>query len=337
MLDAFKKSFDNISKDASKFHTKISSIDPESLLDPGNEFGLLWEVSESVDSCRACRHKFQPLIITKHHCRSCAGVFCQRCCEIVNEKRICVCCSRGETPSLDIQKLVRTKLERQEGSWSDKGTLQKIQEKLALKVQEALQNPDFKKSLSDDVTLRRGRGFSDDGRSSEKVLPVSGYFEFHNKTSSYCCIKLLIPGNVNLMEIPRPCYFAVPPSEYLYGFLNPELESHDLFILYDNPNVIPKDHAVVYDTRAPGVNIERISKCAAVNKFRKIDVYNIPSKARNVILKLNANNEVEPRLGNSLSRVGFIGMIQGRRFAKNKIDYNTNVTGVRKVLDFSVE
>jgi hypothetical protein len=41
-----------------------------------------------------------------------------------------------------------------------------------------------------------------------KQPPVSGYFEFVNKHTTICCIKVLLPGGDKKFEIPRPSYFA---------------------------------------------------------------------------------------------------------------------------------
>jgi hypothetical protein len=69
-------------QDAIKFKDKISEDITERINLSGN-YGALWEPSENVEKCRGCKAKFQlPLLKRKHHCRTCAGVFCDSCCPL---------------------------------------------------------------------------------------------------------------------------------------------------------------------------------------------------------------------------------------------------------------
>jgi len=57
-------------------------------------------------------------------------------------------------------------------------------------------------------------------------------------------------------------------------------------------------------------------------------MFSIPSKSKNVLLKYKGAGRVEPRNGNSVSRIGLFARLQGKRFATSKIDYSTNVNAV---------
>lgn len=54
------------------------------------------------------------------------------------------------------------------------------------------------------------------------------------------------------------------------------------------------------------------------------------------MLKYKKSSEVFARLGNSVSRVGLFSALQGKRFAKNKIDFETNIldNGIKEVYRF---
>ncbi len=57
-----------------------------------------------------------------------------------------------------------------------------------------------------------------------------------------------------------------------------------------------------------------------------------------MLLKYKGNGLVEPRSGDSVGRVGLLGLLQGHRHAANIVDYSTNVPAVHKkyVLSASV-
>jgi hypothetical protein len=82
---------------------------------------------------------------------------------------------------------------------------------------------------------------------------------------------------------------------------------------------------VLFDTRAPGANPDRISLCARIDQFQCLQVYHLPSVGKNVLVKYKGVGLVEPRSGNTMDRVGWMGRLQGRRFAEGKLDYETNI------------
>lgn len=80
------------------------------------EFGLLWEKSENCVTCRGCDVQFT-VVERKHHCRTCAGVYCNSCCPFDDKNiRTCLGCKRGEIPGKLLEKLFAAKLkERRQG------------------------------------------------------------------------------------------------------------------------------------------------------------------------------------------------------------------------------
>lgn len=69
---AAHNTFDDVNKAIS---TKLQEATPEE----ENVFTSLWEESEAVQFCRFCSTYFDNPILGKHHCRVCAGVFCESC------------------------------------------------------------------------------------------------------------------------------------------------------------------------------------------------------------------------------------------------------------------
>lgn len=101
------------------------------LLDPSRDYGVLWEKNENVEFCRGCNLRFDNLVTNrKHHCRSCAGVFCDNCSPHVEKTafnlsllpatadttnndtiRLCLGCKFGECPSQGFKKLICSQLQ----------------------------------------------------------------------------------------------------------------------------------------------------------------------------------------------------------------------------------
>lgn len=96
-------------------------------------------------------------------------------------------------------------------------------------------------------------------------------------------------------------------------------------MLYNNTNGIPSGVPLIYDTQASGVTTKRISPCAQIKSFLDVVVYKVASRGHNVLLKYQAGGVIAPRLGNSVARVGVLSALQGKQFAKNRIDFATNV------------
>ena len=107
-------------------------------------------------------------------------------------------------------------------------------------------------------------------------------------------------------------------------------------LLLENPHPLPNNAAIIFDTKAPGVHPDRISPCARIDGYRNAVIISINSLGKNVLLKYKGLGMVEARTGNSIDRVGVFGRIQGKRFARGKLDYGTNVTQDRIVARFDL-
>eukprot|EP01038_Epipyxis_sp_PR26KG_P004572 gene4572-6445_t len=340
------------SDNAQKLTENIDKIalDPRDRFSPESDYGSLWEMTENVENCRQCDSKFQqPLINRKLHCRSCAGVFCENCCQLVqlddfirstlpinvantdefDSILICDGCKRGECVGMALKHHIRSKLDAAQDK--NENQIDKFQKKIVAKVNETigLRNEDALPP-SKFLSVAYGSFYGEDGKQSKnlrgKSLAVSGYVEIFNKSNEVFCVKLLQVGGSTLFEIPRPSYLAVPPLESVYSFFQPDsTDCIELLLLFNNPNSIPNDSSIHYNTKALGANPSRISKCARVDEFLSAVVYRITCKAHNVMLKYKGDGIVIPRNGDSWTRVGIIGKMQGRRFTRDKIDFETNI------------
>jgi hypothetical protein len=115
------------------------------------------------------------------------------------------------------------------------------------------------------------------------------------------------------------------PGESLHGFFDVATTSIDLIVLFGNTNVFDKKSSVYYDTRLPGVSLDKIADCARVDKFPKIAHYSIACQDRNILLKYKGNGFVEPRRGDAIQRVGLVGRLTGNTALISRLDYSTNI------------
>ena len=98
-----------------------------------------------------------------------------------------------------------------------------------------------------------------------------------------------------------PLVLTVPPNESAYSFFDPDVGDLEILILHGNPHPIEENRAVNYNTAAPGMRADRISKCAKVGLFSKVTYFSSSSKGKNVLLKYQGNGVVEPRMGVTIS------------------------------------
>jgi hypothetical protein len=130
--------------------------------------------------------------------------------------------------------------------------------------------------------------------------------------------------------------FIVPPCGYIHAFFDPEEDGYELFLLYDNPVVVPPGQTLHYDTKARNMTKNKISSCAKVEEFNKIIVYSIPSNSHNVLLKYKGNEEVQTRKGDAMGRVGFMGRLKSSRSIENGLDYATNIDEISIICSYAV-
>jgi hypothetical protein len=231
LFSSFSQGVNKIKKNAGKIQDMIIKESLEKL-DPGKAYGSLWEVTENAEYCRSCDVKFvAPLVNIKHHCRSCAGVFCDTCCQnvdlneyylsiippsvdttIIEKLRLCEGCKHGESPGQLMKDRIKIDLDELIGKSTENNSISKIQQMITSKVNESIGiRPDSLLPQSKRLTLAYGSFYGEDGKTrknTNRPIAVSGYFEIFNKSNEIFCIKIIIAGGNTKFEIPRPSYFA---------------------------------------------------------------------------------------------------------------------------------
>lgn len=319
--------------------------------------GCMWEMDDNVTNCRQCDVVFS-MLTRKHHCRHCGGIFCEACCkEIPGTKtrdRQCDGCRCGQTVGETVKELATANCTK-----SGNNNTSNAESKLA-----ALTTPPkplrlwrgslFPEDEEDNAAalaraaLTSAADIERDPATTLLVPPLQGYFELINKSDSECCcLKLLKPGNHNVVyEVPRPSYICVPPGETVHVCFDPDFDYIDLFVLFGNPHKVPASRSIVYDTTpssadcsggslssslSGGVAVSNISPCAKTANFEEFMIYRLPCKGHNVLLKYKGRDLLEPRLGTSIARVGVfnsIGNLVGSsksKKANQQLDMETNI------------
>lgn len=165
------------------------------------------------------------------------------------------------------------------------------------------------------------------GDSSPKPdAPTSGYFELANKLNLYCCVKVFYGADgsdvASLWEIPRPSFLPVPPNGIVSGRFDASQPFIEIVLLVGNPNP-PESGEIVHETTQ---STKKISKSAAVENFRRYMIFRVESAGHNVMLKFKGDTLLEPRLGNSVGRVGIFGKLGMKgEDTKDVINFETNV------------
>jgi len=265
------------------------------------EFGILWEQSENCITCRGCDVQFT-VVERKHHCRTCAGVFCNSCCPFdLSNRRVCLGCTRGEITGETLRSLIRSKIEAEEAR--TKTSKKPVKKALSARKQDLCDEEDDQtlKEItqglekvfirggdflgvgmvtgflrSKNLRLVRGSAYNEDGSRvsgsrGSKSIPLAGYFEFRNKSNECVCIKVVEreeEANDIKYEAVRPVFICVPPSDSIHAFFDQEKYMMEMVILFNNPNEIPSGASLVFDTQARGVTPDVITPCAKVNLFK---------------------------------------------------------------------
>lgn len=330
------------------FMGKFSS---EQRKDLGELHGVMWEFDENVTNCRECDAKFS-LMLRKHHCRSCGGIFCENCCREASgpdkkkAERTCGGCRRGETPGEVVKRAAELNCAESGNNNTNNSTTKGAALTIPAVPYSLTRGSLFPEEEDNDSptvgSVARAAAAMQSSADAIVKPPISGYFEVVNKSENdVCCIKLLTPGNHNVIfEAPRPPYLAVPPLEYAHTRFDPETPHVDLLLLYNNPNPIPASRKVVYDTSPDprtGLPCSNISPCACVSQFKTFSIYRIPCRGCNILLKYKGGGVLERRLGNSVGRVGIFSKLVGGGVKKvgapNQIDFATNVPSMTLVCD----
>ena len=130
--------------------------------------------------------------------------------------------------------------------------IDRLANKAVGKLSETLGVYDVDARVNKSLNLNHGSFYGEDGKprkNTNKGIPASGYFEFHNKSSEIICVKVLCAGNNARFEIPRPSYFAVPPEDTVHCHFNPESDWLGILVLTGNPHEVDSGKAVTYDTK----------------------------------------------------------------------------------------
>jgi hypothetical protein len=271
MIAGFVKKANNLQE---KFTPPSDPVEEQG--EDDGDRGWNWEDNDHVKYCRICDNKFEfaPLPpvkrLWKHHCRECGGVMCENCLLYPeNGKKTCQGCYRGETPGEQIQNEIQRLLETDEArKRKPVNTQAKIKSKLgnmknALSIAKDGTSIPESLALSDvpaarRILLQRGYRYGENGStrpSDSTSFPLSGYFEFANKSDEFCAVKLLYPGHDTLFECPRPSYLTVPPGGAVHFLFDPTLcEELDLFLLFENLYPVDPDAPIRYDTTARGAD-----------------------------------------------------------------------------------
>lgn len=296
---------------------------------------FLWELDKEVSECRGCHRPFS-VTIRRHHCRNCGGIFCDECTltgvEIEGTKvdRGCKGCVRGEAPGENVRIAVEKSLSIFDTRGNRKVTAYHIPLSYGSPYEEgsAASSPRTaspRKEASSPRSDSRPDSLRSVGTPLGPEAPTSGYFEFANKMGLFCCVKVVCGGDggdvSTLWEVARPSFTAVPPNGLVHGQFDPELPFFDLIILMGNP--FTPDGDVVYDTAQ---SAGKISKCAQVANFRRYMVFRVECTGKNAMLKYKGESLLEPRLGNSVGRLGIFGKLGFKQEDKETLNFETNVT-----------
>lgn len=233
------------------------------------DYGILWESDEEIEHCRYCTIKFK-LLIRKHHCRYCGGIYCQLCC--IGTKLKCLYCYNGLNCSLYLLDLNKSISQFSNFSNSIHNIFIRLKQP---KLQYG--------SLYDKNFIRL----------NNEIAHKNGYFQITNRSDLKCCaVKILSEGCNIYHEIFRPPYLPLPPKESAYCLIENYKIIYILY-LYDNPIQATEGMTIIYNT----INGEDLSPCAAPKNFRKFRVYKVVSRGKNVLLKYTDLDELELRSG----------------------------------------
>jgi hypothetical protein len=254
------------------------------------EHGVLWEVDQEIKQCRFCLSVFT-FWNRRHHCRSCGGIFCNKCC--YGDKLQCTYCLYGLSPS----KALLT-------------TYKSISQYSSLTNHRFLNQEFF---VSQQPKLEYGSLYDDNFvRPLGEIAHRSGYFQITNRSTQLrcCAVKLLTEGCNLYHEIFRPPYYPLPPRESLTSHVTncPFLY---LIVLFDNPHPTYEGMTVVYQRKR--LVAGDISPCTSPKWFRRFLVYKIDCRGKNVLVKFTDEDKVEPRDG------------QGRRIKKKAVGMFTDL------------
>lgn len=292
------------------------------------------------------------------------------------ELRMCEMCFRGETPGWKLRKKIMVSLTARkaakkitaladkhraskQGSQSD---IVEHAEGALHHVESALGFGERQDESGKALELTR-EGFADSDFGDAKPAPRSGHFEFLNKTTEMCAVKVTVMKRSENEEkqlidaSARPFYTALEPGEEVSASFDASVPENHLavHVLYDNAFPKPRGH-IARDTRT-AESVDDIAACASIANFDKLASFRMHPFNKNCIVKLKgissskanakgteggdrdklkADVVLEPRAGNSIGRVGIMNWVNNVRTVKdqNSIDFDTNIDRCRLAASF---
>ena len=81
----------------------------------------------------------------------------------------------------------------------------------------------------------------------------------------------------------------------------------------------------------PNAHVDRISDAAKIPQFKEFNMFRMTCTKANCLLKVKDGGIVEARVGDSVGRIGIFAKLQGKRWRKGELDYNTNISAVHPI------
>lgn len=165
------------------------------------------------------------------------------------------------------------------------------------------------------IPLTVGSKFSHPDKSL--TPPRKGYFEFLNKSTIPCAIKLQVGGCDQLLELSKPSFIVMSPGSSAYADFGDNISSLFIFVIEN------------YPMHEGNHQIETI-----VSKFRDFSIYKAECSEKNVLLKYKGLGFLEARQGGSLvSRVPGLasGSDKNDGASSSIIDFHTNVIHIERI------
>jgi hypothetical protein len=193
--------------------------------------------------------------------------------------------------------------------------------------------------------------------SADDVIPTKGYFEFLNKSDTFCGLKVLYNSADNqdlnvLWEVCRPPYLSLPPQEAVNGSLPEHVSELVLFLLHSNSHSAEGVH-VSFEEANPYPNptlaapqtdlveevakeeegrvVMRRPKCCQQSEFAHFTVFRLVDVRNcNVLLKYKGGGgslcDLEPRQGPVAQKVGGFA-----KLVKSAMGSSSNASSPREI------
>ncbi len=220
----------------------------------------------------------------------------------------CPGCCNGETPGQPVTEKVEAAINR--------GTPVTV---LGTSLPQSKKFP-----VGETIALQKGSKFEKDagGGGGGGNAPLSGFFNFVNKSRCAVSIKVLNGGSNYLQEAPRPSFYLVAPGEAVHALFAPENKSVDIIILTNNPAAAP-------DAESYSTSMKASGSWGKTDQFRDVVIWQADCENRNVLIKYKGMGICELRQGTSLKRNG-LGIFTGC-VPPTQLNFETNCEQIERV------